>query len=406
MFFGAGNLIFPPFLGNQAGSVTGVALAGFWITAVGLPMLGVYVSVRMKGLQNLCLPVHPLFAVGYATCIYLALGPFLGIPRTASISFTMTVEPFFTNQHLPLLRLIYAAVFFVLTYYFALTPEKFTQRLGKITTPCLIGCLVFLAAGIFLKFGNTTFTTVSTLYQKKPFLEGFVNGYETMDTLGALNLGIILLLNLKAQEITQSKQIKQMTKQAIGIAAVFFSGIYGLLALLGRYIPQGHVQNGAQILTYLAQKAYGRWGLILLAIIFLLACFNSCTCLLSCCGQYFSSVYRKVSYRNWVLIFSILGFLFSNLGLSALIQISIPILHVLYPIAIGLILFSFRRTWRFSKKWSYRIMVGVTFLVSICFVLQQYQIQIPFLDMPMQYLPFYSFGLGWSLPVFVLWICT
>lgn len=53
MFFGAGNLIFPPFLGAQAGTHTWSAFLGFAVSAVGLPILGVIAVTKSGGLEHL-----------------------------------------------------------------------------------------------------------------------------------------------------------------------------------------------------------------------------------------------------------------------------------------------------------------------------------------------------------------
>ncbi|MEF9917597.1 MAG: branched-chain amino acid transport system II carrier protein, partial [Lachnospiraceae bacterium] len=94
MFFGAGNLIFPPYLGAQAGSLTWIAFLGFAISAIGLPILGVIAVAKSGGLSVLAGRVHPLFAPVFTLLIYLSIGPCLAIPRTASTSFEMAAVPF------------------------------------------------------------------------------------------------------------------------------------------------------------------------------------------------------------------------------------------------------------------------------------------------------------------------
>ena len=94
MFFGAGNLIFPPFLGQNAGSNTPAATFGFVITAVILPILGVIVVAQADGLDKLAGRVSPVFAMVFTLLIYLSIGPGLGIPRAASVPFEMAVAPY------------------------------------------------------------------------------------------------------------------------------------------------------------------------------------------------------------------------------------------------------------------------------------------------------------------------
>ena len=94
LFFGAGNLIFPPFLGQNAGSHTFPAMLGFLATAVVLPVLGVVVVARFDGLQRLGQQVGRRFALVFTVLIYLSIGPGLGIPRAASVPFEMAVAPY------------------------------------------------------------------------------------------------------------------------------------------------------------------------------------------------------------------------------------------------------------------------------------------------------------------------
>ena len=142
MFFGAGNLIFPPFLGAQAGTATWIAMAGFAISAIGFPILGVIEIARTGGLSQLAGRVHPKFAAVFTLLIYLSIGPGLAIPRTASTSFEM-VAPLVGGSN-TLLQLIYSLIFFALAGLVALRPEKLTKRLGKILCPTLIALIVIL----------------------------------------------------------------------------------------------------------------------------------------------------------------------------------------------------------------------------------------------------------------------
>ena len=84
MFFGAGNLIFPPYLGAQAGTRLWLAFAGFAVSAIGLPIAGVVAVARAGGLPQLAERVHPRFAQVFSILVYLSIGPCLAIPRTAS----------------------------------------------------------------------------------------------------------------------------------------------------------------------------------------------------------------------------------------------------------------------------------------------------------------------------------
>lgn len=94
LFFGAGNLIFPPFLGQNAGHHTLLSILGFLITAVVLPVLGVLVVAKYNGLDCLSRQVGKKFSLVFTLLIYLSIGPGLGIPRAASVPFEMAVAPY------------------------------------------------------------------------------------------------------------------------------------------------------------------------------------------------------------------------------------------------------------------------------------------------------------------------
>lgn len=133
LFFGAGNLIFPPFLGQSAGTSAWISLAGFSITAVGFPVLGVIAVAKSGGLKNLAQRVNPVFAIVFTILIYLSIGPCLGIPRAGSLPFEMAVAPFLTNTNISMTfaRFLYTLVFFSTAYWLCLSPSKLVDR-GKI----------------------------------------------------------------------------------------------------------------------------------------------------------------------------------------------------------------------------------------------------------------------------------
>ena len=124
MFFGAGNLIFPPYLGAQAGANAWLAFIGFAFSAIGLPVIGVIAVARAGGLSELAGRVHPRFAQIFALLVYLSIGPCLAIPRTASTSFQM-LAPLIGGDAMR--QLIYSIVFFAAAFFVALHPEKLTK---------------------------------------------------------------------------------------------------------------------------------------------------------------------------------------------------------------------------------------------------------------------------------------
>ena len=207
MFFGAGNLIFPPFLGAQAGTRTAAAFLGFAASAVCLPVLGVVAVTRCGGLEKLTGRVGRHFAFFYILILYLAIGPCLAIPRTASTSFSMALPPFFDlGGHLWIARLIYSLVFFTAAGWVALHPDRLTDYLGKRLTPILLTLiLVIFCAALIHPAGNAA--APAAAYEGQAAVQGFLDGYQTMDTLAALNFGMIVAVNIRAKKITREKAV-------------------------------------------------------------------------------------------------------------------------------------------------------------------------------------------------------
>lgn len=400
MFFGAGNLIFPPFLGNQAGSNTWIAMAGFAVTAIGFPVLGVAAVAEAGGLNLLAKRVHPVFAAVFTLLMYLSIGPGLAIPRTASTSFEMSVQPFLpAGFEIGKVQLLYSFIFFLIAFLVAMKPEMLSESLGKILTPCLLILItvIFLCA-LFYSTGG--YGSPVPVYEEGSFAKGFLEGYQTMDTIAALIYGIVISIGIQAKGVKEEKQIVKETIKSGFIAGILLLIIYSALGHLGAIVSADyqHAENGAQVLTYIVSLLFGETGLVILGIIFFIACLNCCVGLLCSCSEYFAGVSSKISYRMWLVIFAGISFLVSNLGLSRILKISVPILNVIYPMAIVLIALAFLHP--YIQKWNYVYPFSVltTGLVSILYVAESIGIKIGGMTEILHRLPLYEQGLMWIIP--------
>lgn len=399
MFFGAGNLIFPPNVAAQAGTMTWPAMIGLAISAVGLPVLGVVAVARAGGLDALGRRVHPLFARIFTIVAYLAIGPCLAIPRTATTSFEMAVPPF-VGEGAPMgvYQLIYSLVFFAAALCIALRPEKLTDRLGKILCPILVvlivvtfvGCLLDPLSGYGVPTGD---------YMTHPVVKGFLEGYQTMDTIAALAFGIVIAVNIRARGVEAPGAVVRGTVRAGMIAGVMLLSVYCMLAHIGA-LSGGAIPNpadGAEALTNIVGLLFGRIGNILLAGIFLIACFNVCVGLISSCGEYFYSICPRLSYRGWAVLFAVVSMVISNAGLTQIIAVSVPVLGAIYPVAIVLIALAFFHRWLEGKRRVYPMAVLLTGISSILYALQGLGLPLKALN----YMPLASVGLGWVIPAVV-----
>lgn len=400
MFFGAGNLIFPPGIAAQAGVMTWPAVAGLAVSAVGLPVLGVVAVARSGGLDALGGRVHPMFARAFTIAAYLAIGPCLAIPRTATTSFEMAVPPFVgADAPIPLFRLVYSLAFFAAALMVALRPEKLTDRLGKILCPVLVALIVITFAGCLVN-PLDGYGPASGNYLTHPVVQGFLEGYQTMDTIAALAFGIVIAVNIRARGVKEERAVVRGTIRSGIIAGIMLLIIYCMLAHIGA-LSAGAVPDptdGAQALTNVVGLLFGPVGNVLLAGIFIIACFNVCVGLISSCGEYFYAICPKLSYRGWAVLFAVVSMVISNAGLAQIISVSAPVLGILYPMAIVLIALSFFQRWLEGKRWVYPL--GVLFAGAFS-VLDALKGLIPGLGEALSAMPLAAVGLGWMLPAVV-----
>lgn len=405
MFFGAGNLIFPPFLGQLAGKNMWIAFAGFIISAVGLPILAIIVVSKSKGLNALASHVHPTFAVVFTILIYLSIGPLLGIPRTGSLAYQMGVAPFLpskiTSGMLPLF--LYTLVYFSISCWLSLSPTKLVDRLGKVLTPILLLLIFVVFAWSFFKpMGN--FTAASGDYAVFPLFKGFSEGYMTMDAIAALNFGIVVSVTLKSMGAKSEKSVIAYSTKAGFIVGALLIIVYAMLSYLGAESKSicSNAQNGAQILTSIANFIFGNFGSVIMGAIFSLACITTSIGLITSCSEYFSSLTpKKVSYKKWVFILSFFSILTANFGLTQILNISVPILNAIYPMAIVLMIMFLCNNLFNGSKYVYQFCMLFTSVFSIADSLNGAVFNLNVVTNAFKYIPLYDKGLGWLVPALI-----
>ena len=238
MFFGSGNLIFPPMLGNNAGTATLPSLLGFAVTAVAVPVLGILAVAKTNGVKNLGARVGPLFALVYPALIFLSIGPGIAIPRNGSLAFEMSVLPYLGGVSPVGWRLAYTLVFFACGYYLSLTPSKLVDRMGKLMTPVLLALIVVFFAGSVAKI-PVEVAAPSPAYAR-PGIKGFLEGYNTMDALASLNFGLIIALTIRRYQVKEEKSVIRYASGAGLIAGVILLAVYAMLAYVGQISSVQH----------------------------------------------------------------------------------------------------------------------------------------------------------------------
>ena len=404
LFFGAGNLIFPPFLGQNAGSNTLPAMLGFLATAVILPVLGVVVVARFDGLDRLGQQVGKRFSLVFTVLIYLSIGPGLGIPRAASVPFEMAVAPYLPEAANPALWMaVYSLVFFLVALWLCMTPGKLVSRIGNFLTPSLLILLVFLFLS-FLVRGQVSVAAPQADYERAAFLKGFSEGYQTMDTIAALNFGLVIATTLGTFGLTDKRDKMRHTVLAGVAAGTILALVYAMLSYMGMCSSGVYPiqENGAWTLRCIVYQLFGAPGAVLLAAIFTLACLTTCVGLINSISQFFSVLFKKVSYRAWVGIITGFSFLVCNLGLTAILQISIPILNAIYPMAIVLILLGLSHSLWKNNRFVYPLVVAGTGCVSVVYALDAAGLPLGFLSRLCRQLPLYDLGFCWISAALVM----
>ncbi|XXM71778.1 branched-chain amino acid transport system II carrier protein [Lysinibacillus sphaericus] len=401
LFLGAGNMIFPPFLGQQAGGHVWMGIIGFLITGVGLPLMGVIAIAKSGGdLQTLANRVHPVFGLIFTIIMYLAIGPFFGIPRTGTVAYEIGIIPFLPEDAAKygISLLIYSVVFFALTAWLAMNPSKLVDRIGKILTPSLLIILtVLVVKSIATPMGS--FGEPNPAYHEGPLFKGFIEGYLTMDTIAALVFGIVVINAIKDRGITNKSSLTRITIIAGLIAAAGLALVYLSLSYIGATSTDsiGVQANGGAILSASANHLFGSLGAVILGLAITFACITTSIGLVSACAQYFSKII-PVSYGKLVIILSAFSMMIANIGLTQLIAVSLPVLITIYPLAIVLIILSFMHNWFNGYSMVYVFALVPTGLISLIDGLKTAGMDISGLSSSLSFLPFYTEGIGWLVP--------
>lgn len=347
MFLGAGNLIFPPNIGIHAGRLYPIATLGFLFTGIAMPLLGIIATTNTKGsMMNFTAIVSRKFGIIFNVLILMCIGPFLAIPRTAATTYEIGVVPIFGDfdwgkiYGLPISRIVVSFIYFGLTYLFVLKPSKVIDIVGKYFTPILLLLLIFLIVkGIIDPIGKPGEPLVSS-----PFGMGFREGYQTMDAIGSFAMAGIAIMSIRAK-ISDEKEVQRATIKSAFIAALGLFIVYGGFIYLG---ATGSIQfkdiARTEATIKLVEAIGSTLGKVLLSISMCVACLTTAIGLMTTIANTFNEMSNgKISYSFTVTVITIISFFLSVTGVNNIIKLSVPVLNVLYPVAIVLILLNLIR---------------------------------------------------------------
>lgn len=394
-FLGAGNIIFPPLAGAMAGEHLTLATLGFLATAVGLPLLAlIAVAKAGGGIVDMAKYLPSKVTTLLALAVFIVIGPSFATPRAALVAYEISINPFLDNAGATSLA-VFSVLFFLLVGYLSLSTGKLLDMIGKVITPLLIVLLAILSVSVFINpladLGSAT-----QGYIDSPFTNGFLEGYNTMDTLGSLVFGVLIINVIKSKGIEDKKAQYKYLTIAGAIAATGLTFVYVSLFYLGgtSHSIASNVSNGGEIIALYVQELFNTPGLVLLSFVVGLACLTTAVGLV-CAMSDFLTRLKPTWNRKWLVIANCgLCALVTNVGLSELISLSVPVLFVIYPVAIALVALTLLKDFINNKKLSYRFVMSISLFFGLLDGLKASGV-----DMHrFSFLPLFEQGMAWVLP--------
>ncbi|SHG94944.1 branched-chain amino acid transport system II carrier protein [Tepidibacter thalassicus] len=396
MFFGAGNLIFPPSLGLISGDKWSFSLIGFLLTGIGMPLLGIIAASKAGGsLSDLADKVSPTFSKILGTVIMLAIGPLLAIPRTGATTFEMGIKPLFPGAN----QIIASMIFFGITLFLVINPSGVIDKIGKILTPVLLIALITI---IFKGITNPIGSPVNTGLEN-PFSKGFTEGYQTMDALASMVFAGIVISSLIQKGYKDTKEQVKLTIMSGLVAAIGLAIVYGGLMYLGATssgifpadIPK------TNLTLAITEKILGNAGKALIGISVSLACLTTSVGLTATCGEYFNKLSKgKLSYKFIVVMVSIFSTIVSNFGVETIVKIAVPLLVTVYPIGIILIIMNIFDDF-IPNKAAYTGAVFGALCISLFDALAAIGIKISIITNIILKFPLANEGFAWLIPAII-----
>lgn len=401
IFFGAGNLIFPPYLGVISGNNWGIANIAFLLSDPLLPILGVIVTALLGGqATDLGKRVSKHFSIIIGAISIILIGPLFAVPRTGATTHEIFVQSFVPSAP----QWITSLIFFGLTLYIAIHSHTVIDAIGKYLTPILlfILLLVFIAAVVQPNAGFQTTTSAGL------FSQSFKEGYQTMDALGAALMAGVVISDLTRRGYTEKKEQHQMMFGVGIVSFILLALVYSSLTYAGATVSTVYdstIQRPA-LLIGLIEQLLGSFGKVAMGIAVSFACLTTSVGLITTCGHYFSTLTNgKLEYKKIVIVSVVISFLLSLLGVDALLQLAVPVLSAIYPMVIALIFLSIFDRY-IVYNWTYTgAVVGAFFIGGIQAIHLFSQMQggnfLSELAAWTNTLPLNQFGFEWLVPAII-----
>ena len=389
MFFGAGNVIFPPYLGFGAGTQWVNGFLFYFIADIGLALFALFTLLKVGGSENITGRIGSVASNILMSAIILCIGPMVAIPRTAATTFEMSVAPLISGVS----PVIFSVAFFIVVLLLSIRQSAVIDVVGKVLTPALlIGLLVLIIKGIISPLGSIVNPHVDSSFV---IVNGIKSGYQTMDVLAALAFGIIILKSAQEKGYSDARESSKMIRAAAVIAGVLLLIVYFGLTYLGATSASLFSLDisRAELVIGIVERLLGKTGLVIFAVVVALACMTTAVALVSSAASFFEKLTKgRLSYAALVIIICVSSAVISNLGLDRIVAVASPILDIVYPPTLVLIALSW-----FGDRLSrgvYRWAVIGALIASVLSTLSLYGVSVPIVNT----LPLASLGLGWIVP--------
>ena len=407
LFLGAGNIIFPPMEGYTAGQHWATAALGFVLTGVLMPFITlVMVSVLGRG-EELTRDLPKWAEVLFLATLYLVIGSTFAMPRITNVAYEMAFVPLDIVADTSRNHLIFAVVFNIIAMLFMLKPNTIISSVGKFMTPALLVLLVVVTVTVFISPLSDIAAPSKSYADSSALTTGLISGYQTMDVLAAIAFGIVARA-LSAKNITEPKKIMRYTISAGGISVVLLAALYFSLFYLGAtsdQVAQG-VSNGGQIFSRYVNVLFGKEGSWIMSGIIFLASLTTLVGVTSACAYYFAKFSNRLPYSFWMVVFTVMTTIISENGLTKLLQVTIPALLLIYPVAIMLVVLQFVRAKLPCVKLTYRATIAITVCFSLCDSLNNVGLLSDGMKQFLSHFPLYNNGLAWLVPALAVMFLT
>ncbi len=387
MFFGAGNLIFPPYLGMESGYLWPLGLAFFVLIDVVLACLGIYaLNAAGGGEVAFGRTIGKVPAVLLNTAAILCTGVLIAMPRTAATTYEMAVQPNFGDS---IGLLPFSLLFFAVVLLLTIRESKVVDIIGKVLTPLLVlGIVALIVTGIVNPIGPIGQPVSQHVAQ-----DGILAGYQAMDILCVIGYSIVLQDTLKSAGFTERRTTLHILTFASIIAGVLLTLIYGGLTYLGATSSQLFDVGVSQaaLIVGITDELMGSTGVGILGVVVALACLTTAIGLIGSTAAYFQHLtHGRISYRAGVIICTVAGVLICNLGLDLIIGLASPVLTLVCPpFMTTMVLILFAR--RIRSNLTYQGAALGAFLASIPLTVNSAFGIWGFVEA----LPLFSYGFAW-----------